>query len=938
MKRRLGTFTVLLMAGCTSSGPSSSSNPTPEAGAGLHPHAVAQIEALLAEKGTRTPSQRKIASQLLLTKNGLPAGVDWKGYTGLISTSARDDAGRYLLDVRGDMSPEAVARLEALGGTVTSTAASRASTRVWMNLERLDELAADPAVQSVRPALEAQTSRIDSPRSALKNPLASREQRIAAMQRALKQMRQHPRPPPAPGVTPGANPGSITSEGRAAHAADRARKYFNTDGTGVKIGVLSDSDDWKEQSIATGDLPADTVTIPGQDGRPGSGEGTAMMEIVHDLAPGAQLFFASAFASPESFAENIRALRFTYHCDIIIDDILYFYESPFQDDSIAQAVDDVTADGALYFSSAGNEGSYNDGYSGTWEGDFKAGGTLATLPSGYTVHDFGDKVISNRIEYGGGPLVLHWSDPGTLDLPASSNDYDLFILDADLRNVAVASTDVQDGTGWPIEYLGYNIPGNYRVVIAKGPTAQKRALHLALYGGELGLSTPGATHGHNSARDAVGTAAVDAFEASGGAFTAGPTTPVELFSSDGYRRIFHDRFNRPLGGGLTFGSGGGELRRKPDLAAADGVSTTLPTGTGLNPFYGTSAAAPHAAAIAALVKSAIPFASPDRIRKSLIAGALDIEAQGADRDTGAGIASAMRSLQSIGAPAAVFLDLGSVTATPEGADAFLPGHGGTIVVALTNNGGAQATNVVATLSSSSPFATIGQPGSTYPTLPPGGTASNATPFAFSLSTDTPCGATIDFALSVAFSGRGSSPTVFHFSVQTGRPANNAVTTTYAGAPVAIPDDDLAGVDIPLAVSGVGAVSKAVFHIDGTECSTVAGATTVGLAHSWAGDVIARLTSPSGQSVTLINQAGGSLNSGNNFCQTILDDRATASIQTVSSAGAPWTGTFSPATPLDGLIGASGDGTWVLNVADAALFDTGTVQAFSLELTGFSCGE
>ena len=56
-----------------------------------------------------------------------------------------------------------------------------------------------------------------------------------------------------------------------------------------------------------------------------------------------------------------------------------------------------------------------------------------------------------------------------------------------------------------------------------------------------------------------------------------------------------------------------ELRLKPDVLGADGVSTT----TGLNPFYGTSAAAPHAAAIGALMKEAKPSVTPEQIRHAL---------------------------------------------------------------------------------------------------------------------------------------------------------------------------------------------------------------------------------------------------------------------------------------------------------------------------------
>ena len=86
-----------------------------------------------------------------------------------------------------------------------------------------------------------------------------------------------------------------------------------------------------------------------------------MLQIMHDLAPGAELGFATAFISAASFADNIRKLRFDADCDVIVDDILYYNEAAFQDGPIAQAVNAVTADGALYFSSAGNEGNTLDG-------------------------------------------------------------------------------------------------------------------------------------------------------------------------------------------------------------------------------------------------------------------------------------------------------------------------------------------------------------------------------------------------------------------------------------------------------------------------------------------------------------------------------------------------------------------------------------------------
>ena len=128
-----------------------------------------------------------------------------------------------------------------------------------------------------------------------------------------------------------------------------------------------------------------------------SGEGTAMLEIVHDLAPGAQLYFATAWLGAASFANNIIALA-NAGCRVIVDDVGYFSESPFQDDVISQAVNTVTANGVLYFSSAGNSGNKNDGQSGVWEGDYNGAASLIT--DYQSVHDFGGGDRLNRITRG----------------------------------------------------------------------------------------------------------------------------------------------------------------------------------------------------------------------------------------------------------------------------------------------------------------------------------------------------------------------------------------------------------------------------------------------------------------------------------------------------------------------------------------------------------
>ena len=907
----------------------------------LPPAVTAQMEALIAEKAARTPAQRKIASSLLYAKSGRfdaqLAANELRGRP-IKSLSQVDATGRVLVDIQGDMSAVG-GKIGKLGGSAVEVRSSGA--RAWMPLDKMEQLASESAVKAIHPAYLASTRPVGKPSAGLKALAGSRADRIAAVQAAQAAWAERQTSGAAPQTFVGAtNAGSVVSEGDKAESADRARQFYGTDGTGVKIGVLSDSDDLKELAIATGDLPPNTTTVPGQDGRPGTGEGTAMLEIVHDVAPGADLFFATAFNGPLSFAANIRALRFQYHCDIIIDDAIYFFESPYQDDIIAQAVDDVTADGALYFSSAGNEGNADDGTSGTWEGDFEPSGSLATLPSGYTVHSFGDGVVGNRIEATGGPLILHWSDPGTLANPTSSNDYDLFVLDNDLRTVVLASTDIQDGTGLPFEFLGFVIPAGFRVVIAAHPNAEVRAIHTMIVGGEYANSTRGAIFGHNSATDAFAVGAVDAAEASGGEFIPGLTTPIELFSSDGPRRIFFDRVNQPINSanpGLTFASHGGISRAKPDLSAADGVTTTLPAGSGLNPFFGTSAAAPHAGAIAALIKSAIPNITPTNVRSALQSGAIDVDELGTDRNAGRGVVSAFNALNRAGALPAVSLALGAVTVTPIGSTVLSPGGSAQVSIQITNGGGASATAVSSTLTSGSPNALIQQGSSAYPTIPSGGSASSTTAFTFSVAAATPCGATLPFTLTASFSGNAGShpsPAVFQLSVPVGRQASTTMHFAYTGAPVAIPDANAVGVDVPLTVSGFsGQIVKAVFNIDGTACSTAAGSTTVGLDHTFVNDLSATLSSPSGRTIMLFNRAGGA---GHNFCQTVFDDNAATSIQTAFPSVAPFTGTFQPAQPLAGFAGQAGNGTWILHVTDNAFFDSGSVRAFSLDLTGFSC--
>jgi hypothetical protein len=339
------------------------------------------------------------------------------------------------VDITGTVSDSLLGQVRSLGGHVSYASAAARAIRASVPLEALPALAASKSVERIRSAAQAMTATVQ-PR-----PTPTKEERAAkvasAMQRAIAQT---------------AEAGTIVSEGDATHAASLARDRTRVTGVGVKVCALSDGVDSLAASQAAGELPAVDV-LAGQAGE--GDEGTAMLEIIHDVAPGASLGFATAFISDASFAENIRALRFEAHCDIIVDDVIYFNESSFQDGPIAQAVNDVTTNGAMYFSSAGNEGSVLSGSSANYEGDFVDSGQAIGKFVG-TAHDFdpGPGVqVYEPVSYASflfaAPAILQWANP----LGAAADDYDLYLFDA-AGNLAGFAQDVQDGTQDPIEILG----------------------------------------------------------------------------------------------------------------------------------------------------------------------------------------------------------------------------------------------------------------------------------------------------------------------------------------------------------------------------------------------------------------------------------------------------------------------------------------------------
>jgi hypothetical protein len=600
----------------------------------LSAQAAAQIQALTIEKMSRTPAQKKIASRLLYAVR-MSRGEPVAAGVSRLRIDLPDVTSRgAVLDLRADVSDSLLARLRALGAELIEVSSAYRSVRIRVSLRQVEAIASMPDVSYVMPKQESFTSRTPSPAPQAPGPRLGELRRRKQLDRAdlIASVQQT--------MQDGAQTqvGSRNSEGDATHRAAAARSLFSVTGAGVKIGVLSDGVTNLATSQGLGDLGAVTVLA----GQAGSGdEGTAMLEIIRDLAPGAELYFATGFTGLATFAQNIRNLA-AAGCTIIVDDIGYFVESPFQDGQlaasptnggiVAQAVKDVANAGVLYFSSAANSGNKNDNTSGTWEGDFVSGGAAGgPLAGAGTVHNFGGQTFNQFLVSTTSPVTMFWSDP----LGGSANDYDMYILDSTGTSIVDASVDIQEGTEDPFEATDGVFAGE-RVAIVLYAGAG-RFLHLNSNRNRLQISTQGNTHGHaaTTAPNSFGVAATPAQSPGPYPNPFSAAHKVETFSSDGPRRLFFAGNGAPFTPG-NFSSTGGTVIQKPDFTAADGVSVTG-VGGFPSPFYGTSAAAPHAAAIAALVKSRNLALTATQVRAALFASAIDIEAAGVDRDSGVGI-------------------------------------------------------------------------------------------------------------------------------------------------------------------------------------------------------------------------------------------------------------------------------------------------------------
>jgi subtilase family protein len=499
--------------------------------------------------------------------------------------------------------------------------------------------------------------------------------------------------------------GAATSEGDAQLGAVSARSAFNIDGTGTTVGILSDSFDRAASAtrkaaadVASADLPGpgnpcgrsapvnlfDDSLTPSK----ATDEGRAMAQIVHDLAPGASLAFATAFGGIPLFAENIRRLARPVSkggagAQVIVDDVIYLEEPFFQDGPVAVAVNEVAAAGVTHFSSAGNSNRIDaEGNNiASWEAQsFRAAAAcpleLKTLAGPENCMDFdpgagSDSTFEITVEKGATLTVdLQWAEPWN----GVTTDLDVYLLDSADKPIEeenekgekflVGSDDNNVGTTQrPVEVFTWEndneVEPSKKVRLAINrcfgalcnPAADPFATPRLKFTLVRNTGVTATEYPKSSGGDVVGPT-IFGHNAAAGALSLGAirydtTAAPETFSSRGpLTHLFG-----PVSGTTPAPPIPEQTISKPNIVATDGGANTFfgQLVSGVWRFFGTSASAPHAAAVAALVREANPTLSAAQVRATLTSTAKPVGAFGPDA-VGSGLVDAYSAVSGVALP------------------------------------------------------------------------------------------------------------------------------------------------------------------------------------------------------------------------------------------------------------------------------------------------
>lgn len=402
--------------------------------------------------------------------------------------------------------------------------------------------------------------------------------------------------------------------------ANLARSRLGVSGAGIRIGIMSNSFNLLggyARDVANGDLPGG-VRILKEGPAGGTDEGRAMADLVHQVAPGASIYFYTATSGEADFANGIQALQ-QAGCQVIVDDVTYLDEPFFQDGSVLQqAVEKAVAQGVNYFTSASNEG--HNFFQAAWT---PVSTRLPGLPGTFRTQNFGtaqspSSFMTLSVPVNGTFSVdLQWDQPFASigNSSGAANSLGLALYTADGRLVGTAAgLQVKHNAEQLLQFTNRTSGTSFKLVVFANGLAAPSLLKFIVYGNAT-LGGPGI---------GVGSGTVTGHELVAGANTVGAinysATPafggggaVEGFSSAGSGEILFDSAGHRLSSPLDAG--------KVSFVAPDGGVTSV-----LAPFFGTSAAAPNAAAVAALMLQADPSLSPAQVSNILARSATPVTA------------------------------------------------------------------------------------------------------------------------------------------------------------------------------------------------------------------------------------------------------------------------------------------------------------------------
>ncbi len=438
--------------------------------------------------------------------------------------------------------------------------------------------------------------------------------------------------------------GNALSQADKAARADIARRLYKVNGKGVKIGLLSDSYDAYGEAalgVRTGELPGidnpngftkPVVVLKDYNSPYAIDEGRALAEVVHDIAPGAELYYYTGYIDQVDFAAGIEKLA-NAGCKVIVDDVAYFEEPFFQDGIVNQAITKVKNKGVTYVTACGNSGSVGyeknfKGVSGKYNGasvvyhNFSSDNSRPNIALTFTLPAF---FVTN--------MVLQWDEPFyATNRGGAKSDYDLMLTVTDSTGTTSFIDDANNIGGSPYSFVGlFNsspqpITINLYVMRKAGSPAARFIKIVDMTGGAVFLPgettqgiNAGTVVGHSNSNDAISVGS--AYYRKTQMFGAVKDS-VQRYSARGNTKILFTTDGRP----------GTQERLKPDIVAADGANTSFfgfdYDGDGYPNFAGTSAAAPVVGAIAALAIEASKCAGtipPDLMKMVMQRSANDMD-------------------------------------------------------------------------------------------------------------------------------------------------------------------------------------------------------------------------------------------------------------------------------------------------------------------------